>query len=293
MERVLTEGAPLPGVRDVLPALAKASEDRVAFSRMIVGQVEAGRGAFARAEMTSGRGSAVMGRLRTLIGNMDATMGNQLANAKARKADAKADIDRTLQAMLVLLGVTVTASAIAGILTIRGQATRLERQENLSNAIIDPILVLDSAGTILFANRATQQQFGYTSEELHGASADVLLAEWPHGEQVALGLGRLHPVDVQTGIVRDFLFRRRNGTRFRGNVSVGIAEEDGAPRFIAVVRPHLSLPASTQAGKAPGKANATPTTAFVLDLLGSLRARIVSADTPGAQSSHAGQVDKH
>lgn len=270
MDRVLQAAAPLSRINGELPALVEASRDRIAFSRMIVANVDSGRAGVARAEMAKGRGTAAMERLRTHLARMDSEIRAQIAYSKARKAQAKADIDLTLHAILAFLGVTVVAATAASIQAIRGQASRIERQDSFANAVIDPILVLDRTGTILFSNQAAERQFGYGVNELNGSSVGVLLAEWPAEAHIAQGFDRLLKSSPESGIVRDYLFRRRNGTRFRGNVSVGVAREGGEFRFVAVVRSHVGRPG---AGRAEASARSPSAKAYPLDLLDGIRAQ--------------------
>lgn len=260
--------------------IAAASEDHAAHCRSIVALIEQGRGTEARALITSGAGKAAMDRLHNVVAALQSEEQVQLHGHQAEAADMRARVNETLRRILLALGILMLGGGFASAQIIRSQANRIETDSNLFNAVIDPIILLSRHGEILSSNRAAQHQFGYSADELAGTSVAVLLAEWPDEDRLSRGLQRVLNSSPHTGLLRDYLFRRRNGTRFRGNASVSIGEVGDGTTLIAIIRPHLSLQqlagftgdAETPA-RAPGKS-------APIDLLDTLRARI---DTPDLQ----------
>ncbi len=101
----------------------------------------------------------------------------------------------------------------------------------------DAIVTIDANSTILFANRATEEIFGYTAAELNGASLTMLMPE------------RLRPLH-EAGIRRfietrekklkwhliEITGQRKNGNEFPVEISFGEYLEDGKYYFTGVIR---------------------------------------------------------
>lgn len=268
--------------------IAEASDEHAAFCRKVVGLLSAGRTREARGLIASGQGKIMMDRLRSLVAGLQSEEQSQLQQLRMQQAEINADVETTLRLILVTLGILVVSGGFASARIIRRQADRIESDSNLFNAVIDPIILLNDRGEILSTNEAAQRQFGYSEAELAGTSVAVLLAEWPSEERLFDGLRRL----VQSrdhGIVRDYLFRRRNGTRFRGNVSVSIGQAEGVPMLAAIIRPHLGMEQLAQA--TPAAQAEPPTRPSSVDVLHRIRARMDLPDL--VQSDDASNHPPH
>jgi PAS domain S-box-containing protein len=243
------QGLPVASDLEVLQA---TSQDRVAISQQMRELVDAGRIAEAQAIITTGRSNAPMLRLRSLIKAMDADALDTFAAAHSKAASVRIRLDHMLTAMLGSLAVLAFAGLFTSYQIIRGQADQIETTAALINSVIDPIFVIDGHGVVLQSNAAAQRQFGYTHDQLHGASVSVVLADWQDEDRLAEGLKTLIHKARPNGAVRDYVFRRRNGTRFRGNVSVSISTENGVTRITAVVRPHFTMAEALVIKSSPG-----------------------------------------
>jgi PAS domain S-box-containing protein len=255
--------------------IADASDEHDAFCRKVVGLISEGRTREARALIASGQGKVIMDRLRSLVAGLQSEEQAQLEQFRRKEAEINADVDNTLHLILLALGILVVGGGFASAQVIRRQASRIESDSNLFNAVIDPIILLNGRGEILSTNEAAQRKFGYSEEELVGTSVAVLLAEWPSEERLFTGLKRLLQ-SREHGVVRDYLFRRRNGTRFRGNVSVSIGQAGDSPMLAAIIRPHLGM---DQLAKPADAADASePTRPSSVDLLQRIRAQMDTRD---------------
>jgi PAS domain S-box-containing protein len=101
----------------------------------------------------------------------------------------------------------------------------------------DAIIVVDTAGRIVFANRQVSALFGYTKDEVLGSNIDRLLPERfrpahaGHRQHYAQH-ARVRPM----GIGLDLSARRRDGTEFPVEISLSPIERDGETLVAAAVR---------------------------------------------------------
>jgi two-component system, LuxR family, sensor kinase FixL len=126
-------------------------------------------------------------------------------------------------------------------------APRLQREnggglaDSLYRAIVgtavDAIVVIDRDGAIRSVNNATERLFGYAVEELIGNNIKVLMAEPYAGEHdtyLANYLGTGHKKII--GIGREVVGRRKNGSVFPMDLSVGEVRDGGEPIFVGIIR---------------------------------------------------------
>lgn len=102
---------------------------------------------------------------------------------------------------------------------------------------VDAIVTIDADSNILFANRATQEIFGYTAAELKGACLTMLMPE---------RLRHLHEAGIRRFIethekkfkwhLVEILGLRKNGEEFPVETSFGEYLEDGRHYFTGVMR---------------------------------------------------------
>src|SRR5208337_4224583 len=89
------------------------------------------------------------------------------------------------------------------------------------DAAPDALIIIDTAGVILFTNRQVCALFGYTRDETIGQSVEMLMPERFRGRHIAhredyAGNVRVRPM----GANLDLFARRRNGTEFPVEISL-------------------------------------------------------------------------
>ena len=114
----------------------------------------------------------------------------------------------------------------------------------------------------------------------------MLLAEWADEARLSQGLRRVLKSNPHTGILRDYLFRRRNGTRFRGNASVSIGEGGDGTTLVAIIRPHLSLQQRAGFTGEPDAPARPARKRAPIDPLDTLRARMDAPDLQQRRERH-------
>jgi two-component system sensor kinase FixL len=102
---------------------------------------------------------------------------------------------------------------------------------------VDAIVVIDRHGAIRSVNKATEQLFGYAACELIGHNVKVLMPEPYTGEHDTylanyLRTGRKKII----GIGREVVGRRKDGSVFPMDLSVGEASEGAEPIFVGIIR---------------------------------------------------------
>jgi two-component system sensor kinase FixL len=101
------------------------------------------------------------------------------------------------------------------------------------------VLMTDHHGQIILANAVTEKLFGYSKEELIGASANVLVpalqANFHAAQPVGITLAALVPA---AGGARDLVARRRDGTEFPAEITanpISSGSEPNTPYTLTVV----------------------------------------------------------
>jgi PAS domain S-box-containing protein len=111
-----------------------------------------------------------------------------------------------------------------------------ERLRSIIDSAVDGIIVIDSKGTIDTFNRAAERLFGYPESEVMGRNVSMLMPSPYHEEHDAylawyLETGRAEII----GIGREVTGRRRNGTTFPVQLSVGEMSINGERKFTGVL----------------------------------------------------------
>ena len=115
----------------------------------------------------------------------------------------------------------------------------LRESESRLRAIVDTaadgIITIDERGTIVAFNAAAERIFGYKAHEVLGREVNLLMPS-PHREQHGRYLARYRSTGVARiiGTVRELVGRRRDGTIFPIELSVGAVDKLGL--FTGIVR---------------------------------------------------------
>jgi diguanylate cyclase (GGDEF)-like protein/PAS domain S-box-containing protein len=93
--------------------------------------------------------------------------------------------------------------------------------ESLGDAVGDPLFVADEAGVVLFVNAPGLETFGYSAPEVEGRDAADLVSNWPSS-----------PAQDRLALPG----RRRDGTFFPAEITIGRTTSGGHELVVAVVR---------------------------------------------------------
>ena len=102
---------------------------------------------------------------------------------------------------------------------------------------VDAIVVIDRDGAIRSANQATERLFGYTTDELVGNNVNMLMPQ-PYAVEHDGYLGNYLRTGTKKiiGIGREVAGKRKDGSVFPMELSVGEARDEGAPIFVGIIR---------------------------------------------------------
>ena len=107
----------------------------------------------------------------------------------------------------------------------------------LMDAAVDAVVVIDQGGVIGLFSRAAEEMFGYRAEEVIGERIEMLMPEvyaTAHQGFIEryLKTGEAHII----GIGREASGKRKDGSVFPIDLSVGETAEAGQPRFVGIIR---------------------------------------------------------
>ena len=101
----------------------------------------------------------------------------------------------------------------------------------------DAMIVIDSRGRILFANRQVEALFGHSPAQIEGATVELLLPERFRARHIGHREGYGHSVRVRPmGAGLDLFGMRRDGTEFPVEISLSPIERDGQTLVAAAIR---------------------------------------------------------
>ena len=158
-------------------------------------------------------------------------------------------------------------STITGIIAVmddvtdrrRLEASREEHRARLAaiiDAVTDPIITIDEAGTITTFSRSAEAVFGYAASDVLGQNLKLLMPEPERGRHDAY-LRRYRETGVKhmIGASRRVTAQRKDGSTFAAQLDVSEAWLDGRRIFAGIVR---DLGAKPEAAPTAPKSEAAP-----------------------------------
>jgi two-component system sensor kinase FixL len=102
---------------------------------------------------------------------------------------------------------------------------------------VDAIVVIDRSGAVRSVNHATERLFGYIAAELIGRNVKVLMPDPYAGEHDTYLSNYLRTGQKKIiGIGREVVGRRKDGSVFPMDLSVGEARDGDQPIFVGIIR---------------------------------------------------------
>jgi len=112
-----------------------------------------------------------------------------------------------------------------------------EQLEAVVDTAVDGVILIDTLGNVRMFNPACENVFGYTQDEVLGRNVKMLMPTPFHEEHDHyLENYRRSGVRKIIGIGREVAGRRKDGTTFPMELSVGEARHNGEPLFVGIIR---------------------------------------------------------
>ncbi len=112
-----------------------------------------------------------------------------------------------------------------------------ERTRSIVEHVVDGIITINGTGMIQSVNPAVERMFGYGADELIGRNVNILMPEPYHGEHDGYLASYLSTGQAKViGLVRELKGRRKDGTTFPLDLSVGEFSTADTRMFTGVVR---------------------------------------------------------
>jgi two-component system CheB/CheR fusion protein len=137
-----------------------------------------------------------------------------------------------------LVGATIS---LRDVTDVRNQTAALrdavEQLRAIMDTAVDGVMLIDTDGKILMFNAACSTLFGYTSQEMAGMTIAVIIPDgardafdWPLRPRDDDPVAARHDAAHQT------TGRRKDGTRFPAELTLGKASQRGRAVFVGVIR---------------------------------------------------------
>ncbi len=165
----------------------------------------------------------------------------QFETVRQTKRGDLIDVSVTVSPIRDAAGVIVGASKVARDITAhRRQSAALARSEARLQAIVrtaaDPILTLDEQGIVETANEAAERMFGFSMAELVGRNVKTLSTSPGPAGRDGHPAAEARNGQTKAGLGREVEAKRRDGTTFPVELSVGEMIIDGQRRYTAILR---------------------------------------------------------
>jgi PAS domain S-box-containing protein len=101
---------------------------------------------------------------------------------------------------------------------------------------VDGVILIDAEGTVMMFNPACQNLFGYGADEVIGQNVKMLMPD-PYRTEHDAYLANYHRTGQAKiiGIGREVVARRKDGTTFPIDLSVGEAKQQGGSIFVGII----------------------------------------------------------
>jgi PAS domain S-box-containing protein len=153
--------------------------------------------------------------------------------------------DTRVDTTALLLNVSLEGAVlwVTAILVLRYRAStrsledREQRLRALVATAVDGVMIIDASGTVQEYNPACEKLFGYRADEVVGRNVKMLMPS-PYREEHDEYLLRYRTTGVKRiiGIGREVEGRRKDGTTFPMELSVGEARPGGRQVFVGIIR---------------------------------------------------------
>ncbi len=122
------------------------------------------------------------------------------------------------------------------------------RLRTVVDTAVDGVILIDAAGKVLMFNPACERLFGYRADEVLSQNVRMLMPP-PYRDEHDGYLANYQRTGEQKiiGIGREVLGRRKDGSTFPLNLSVGEAKQDGGPVYVGIIHDLSERKAADQA----------------------------------------------
>jgi PAS domain S-box-containing protein len=169
--------------------------------------------------------------------NVTFERGDHLVSRSGRKSPIEGGAAPVIDALGRLVGATVTLRDVSSVRRIESDLrTVAGRLQTVVDTAVDGVLLVDQLGTIVMFNPACVRLFGYAAEEAIGRRIDMLMpSPLAEGRGERVGKGPPENSAPLSFSARPVQARRKDGTTFAAELSLGEAPNDGNPLFVGVV----------------------------------------------------------
>ena len=111
------------------------------------------------------------------------------------------------------------------------------RLRTVVETAVDGVILIDAEGSIFMFNPACERMFGYHASEVLGQNVKLLMPDPFHNEHDQYLKNYSSTGDRKIiGIGREVAGRRKDGSTFPMDLSVGEAKQDGESIFVGMIR---------------------------------------------------------
>src|SRR5258707_327752 len=156
------------------------------------------------------------------------------------KDGRRVDISLTVSPLFNQSGKVVGASKVARDITERKLAEQALREtaarlRTLTETAVDGVILIDARGVVLIFNPACEKLFGYSADEVIGENVKMLMPQpyrHEHDRYIANYRDTRDPKIIGSG--REVIGRRKDGSTFPMDLSVGEARQDGESNLLRI-----------------------------------------------------------
>jgi PAS domain S-box-containing protein len=147
------------------------------------------------------------------------------------------------KALALNVGLEASVLWVTAFLVVRSRTSsrsledREQRLRALVSTAVDGVMIIDAGGTVQEYNPACERLFGYQADEVRGKNVKMLMPP-PYLQEHDQYLLRYRTTGVKRviGVGREVEGRRKDGTTFPMELSVGEARPGGQQVFVGIIR---------------------------------------------------------